>query len=169
MQALCTLSSRPLAARIAAPRPAQQLRAASSSSSSISRRQLQVNAVAAPESPAAASKPEPSYSGEVDSYAVVEIGGHQLIVEEGRWYTVNRLEAEPGSKIQLGRVLAHKAGGKFAVGQPYVEGVKVEAEVLEELKGPKVIVFRMKAKKHFRRLNGHRQPLSKILITSISA
>lgn len=48
------------------------------------------------------------------------------------------MQAEPGSKIQLGRVLAHKAGGKFSVGQPYVEGVKVEAEVLEELKGPKV-------------------------------
>lgn len=45
---------------------------------------------------------------------------------------------EPGSRIQLGRVLALKSGGKFSVGQPYMEGVTVEAEVLEELKGPKV-------------------------------
>lgn len=99
---------------------------------------------------------------------MVEIGGHQLVVEEGRWYTVNRLEVsctrrtsrtglplvlscsdgnlplppavqvEPGSRIQLGRVLALKQGGTFSVGQPYLEGVTVQAEVLEELKGPKV-------------------------------
>lgn len=53
---------------------------------------LPLPAAAAPEAPAAASKPEPSYSGAAETYAVVEIGGHQLIVEEGRWYTVNRLE-----------------------------------------------------------------------------
>ncbi|KAL4427120.1 hypothetical protein ABPG77_001124 [Micractinium sp. CCAP 211/92] len=129
---------------------------------------LQVAAVAAPEAEsAAAGKPEPSYSGAGETYAVVEIGGHQLIVEEGRWYTVNRLEVEPGSKISLGRVLALKSGGKFSVGQPYLENVAVHAEVLEELKGPKVIVYKMKSKKHYRRLNGHRQPLTKILITKI--
>lgn len=49
-------------------------------------------ALAAPEAPAAASRPEPSYGSAADTYAVVEIGGHQLVVEEGRWYTVNRLE-----------------------------------------------------------------------------
>lgn len=48
------------------------------------------------------------------------------------------MQVEPGSRIQLGRVLALKQGGQFSVGQPYLEGVKVEAEVLEELKGPKV-------------------------------
>ncbi|KAL4854180.1 50S ribosomal protein L21 [Chlorella vulgaris] len=167
----CCCAVRPASLRVAAARPAQRLAAQRPARSSIgSRQQLAVSAVAAPEAVAApSSKPEPSHSGAADTYAVVEIGGHQLIVEEGRWYTVNRLEAEPGSKIQLGRVLAHKAGGKFSVGQPYVEGVKVEAEVLEELKGPKVIIYKMKAKKHYRRTTGHRQPLSKILITSIAA
>lgn len=118
--------------------------------------------------PVASSKPEPSYAGIADTYAVVEIGGHQLIVEEGRWYTVNRLQAEPGTKIQLGRVLALKQDGKFNVGKPYVEGAVVEAEVLEELKGPKIIVYKMKPKKHYRRKNGHRQPLSKFMVTKIA-
>lgn len=77
-------------------------------------------------------------------------------------------QAEPGSKINLGRVLALKEGGQFHVGQPYLEGITVEAEVLEELKGPKVIVYKMKPKKHYRRTNGHRQPLTKLLITKIS-
>ena len=68
---------------------------------------------------------------------MVDIGGHQLIVEEGRWYTVNRLEAEPGSTIKLGRVLALKSEGEFKVGQPYLENVNVEAQILEDLKGPR--------------------------------
>lgn len=104
-----------------------------------------------------------------DAYAVIDIGGVQQIVEEGRWYTCNRLQAEPGSTIKLGRVLAHKSGGKFTVGQPYLSGVTVEAQVLEELKGPKLIIFKHKPKKHYQRKTGHRQPLSKFLITKISA
>lgn len=111
---------------------------------------------------------EPSYEKPADTYAVVDIGGHQLIVEEGRWYTVNRLEVEAGSTIQLGRVLALKSNGEFKVGQPYLEGVTVEAEIMEEVKGPKVIVYKMKPKKHYRRTNGHRQPLTKFLVTKIS-
>lgn len=133
------------------------------------RRSVQVTAQAAAAEAASSSAAAASAAGVADTYAVVELGGHQLIVEEGRWYTVNRLEAEPGSKIQLGRVLALKQGGTFRVGQPYMADVRVEAEVLEELKGPKVIVFKYKPKKHYRRTNGHRQPLTKILITKISS
>ncbi|KAI8100472.1 hypothetical protein M9435_006956 [Picochlorum sp. BPE23] len=113
------------------------------------------------------NSPNPSYEGVADTYAVVDIGGHQLIVEEGRWYSVNRLEAEPGSKIQLGRVLALKSAGEFKVGKPYLEGITVEAEIMEEMKGPKVTVYKMKPKKHYRRTNGHRQPLTKFLVTKI--
>ena len=58
------------------------------------------------------------------------------------------MQAEAGSKIQLGRVLALKHDGKFHVGKPYLEGIAVEAEILEDLKGPKVIVYKMKPKKH---------------------
>jgi ribosomal protein L21 len=110
----------------------------------------------------------PSMQGLADTYAVVDIGGVQHIVEEGRWYTCNRLSAEPGCTIKLGRVLAHKAGGKFTVGQPYLGAVTVEALVLEELKGPKLIVYKHKPKKHYQRKTGHRQPLSKFLVTKIT-
>ena len=79
-----------------------------------------------------------------------------------------RPQAEPGAKIQLGRVLALKSGGKFQVGKPYLENITVEAEILEELKGPKVIVYKMKPKKHYRRTNGHRQPLTKFMVTKIA-
>ena len=144
-------------------------------------------------------------------------------------------QAEPGSKIQFGRVLAHKANGAFNVGRPYLENITVEAEVLEELKGPKLIVrsatsppsfpwcraclwwrcaplwpwqqrsnraavqlsanttpprpggavfaavrgadsnpcaapqvYKHKPKKHYQRKTGHRQPLTKFLVTKIS-
>lgn len=77
------------------------------------------------------------------------------------------LQAEPGSKIRLGRVLALKSGGQFQVGKPYLEDIAVEAEILEDIKGPKVIVYKMKPKKHYRRTNGHRQPLTKFLVTKI--
>jgi len=107
--------------------------------------------------------------GAPQTYAVVEIGGHQMFVEPGKWYTCNRLKAEPGSKIRLGRVLAVRDAGKFTVGAPYLEDVAVEAEVLEELRGPKVIVYKMKPKKHYRRKNGHRQELTKFMVTKIGA
>lgn len=77
-------------------------------------------------------------------------------------------QAEPGSKIKLGRVLALKHDGNFHVGKPYLEGITVEAEILDELKGPKVIVYKMKPKKHYRRTNGHRQPLTKFMVTKIT-
>lgn len=83
--------------------------------------------------------------------AVVEIGGTQMFVEPGKWYTCNRLKADVGSKIKFGRVLALKHDGKLTVGQPYLSNVTVEAEVLEELRGPKVIVYKMRPKKHYRK------------------
>eukprot|EP00798_Chlamydomonas_sp_ICE-L_P012668 gene12668-15900_t len=111
--------------------------------------------------PSPLSQPAPS------TYAIVEVGGTQLIVEPGKWYTVNRLSADVGSKIKFGRVLAVKKEGKFNFGMPYVEDASVEAEVIEELRGPKIIVYKMKPKKHYRRKQGHRQDLSKFRITSI--
>ena len=81
----------------------------------------------------------------------LEIGGVQLLVEEGRRYTTDRLAAAAGSKIALGRVLAVKAGGAFRVGTPYVDGAVVEAEVVDdEAKGPKLTVFKFKNKSHYK-------------------
>jgi len=76
-------------------------------------------------------------------------------------------QAEPGSRVQLGRVLALKDEGVFTVGKPYLESVVVEAEVLEDAKGPKLTIFKYRAKKHYRKKTGHRQPLTKFLITKI--
>eukprot|EP00877_Chromochloris_zofingiensis_P006108 jgi/Chrzof1/1750/Cz10g19180.t1 len=78
-------------------------------------------------------------------------------------------QADVGSKIKFGRVLALKSEGNFTVGQPYLDNVAVEAEILEELRGPKVLVYKMKPKKHYRRKNGHRQELSKFMVTKIGA
>lgn len=105
---------------------------------------------------------------QTDKYAVIEIGGVQMFVQEGRWYNCNRLEAEPGQTIQLGRVLAVKNDGKFEIGDPYVEGAVVKAEIVEDLKGPKLTIFKMNRKKHYRRKTGHRQPLTQFYITEIT-
>jgi large subunit ribosomal protein L21 len=131
-------------------------------------RRFPISSVQAPVAPVT-NAAEPSYDAPAATYAVVDIGGHQLIVEEGRWYTVNRLDVPDGSVIELGRVLALKHDGEFKVGQPYLDGVKVTAEILGEEKGDKVIVYKMKPKKHYRRTNGHRQPLTKFLVTKISS
>lgn len=137
-------------------------------------------------------KQTPSYASLSDKYAIVDAAGTQMLLEEGRWYTCNRLQvpatlslafplvvllcyvyiyavqAEPGSTIKFGRVLAAKENGAFSSGRPYLENATVEAEILEELKGEKVIVYKMKPKKHYQRKNGHRQPLTKFLVTKIS-
>ena len=90
-------------------------------------------------------------------------------MEEGRWYTTNRLAAEAGATISLGRVLALKSDGEFTVGRPYLEGVTVTATVLDdELKGPKEVIFKMNSKKHYRRKTGHRQPLTKFVVDKIA-
>ena len=108
-----------------------------------------------------AAKPSSSYLTTSEKYAIIDVGGVQHLVEEGRWYTCNRLKAAPGDVVSFGRVLALKADGQFHVGQPYVDGVTVEAEIVEEMKGPKVTIYKMQPKKHTRKTVGHRQPLSK--------
>lgn len=115
----------------------------------------------AADAPVITSKPSSSYISTSDKYAIIDVGGVQHLVEEGRWYTCNRLKATPGDVVSFGRVLAVKQDDVFHVGRPYVEGVTVEAEVVEELKGPKVTIYKMQPKKHTRKTVGHRQPLSK--------
>lgn len=118
----------------------------------------------AADAPVITSKPSSSYVSTSDKYAIIDVGGVQHLVEEGRWYTCNRLKATPGDVVSFGRVLAVKQEDVFHVGRPYVEGVTVEAEVIEDLKGPKVIIYKMQPKKHTRKTVGHRQPLTKYAI-----
>ena len=91
---------------------------------------------------------------------------HVLFGTSHSWLAWN-VQAQPGSKVQLGRVLALKDEGVFHVGRPYLETVKVEAEIIDDVKGPKLTIFKMNSKKHYRRKTGHRQPLTKFLITKI--
>ena len=102
-------------------------------------------------------------------YAVVEIGGSQLKVAQGDRIRVNRMQGEVGEKITLERVLLLAGEGEPRVGAPVVDGASVEASILAHGKAKKVIVFKMKRRKDYRRRNGHRQPFTELKIESITA
>lgn len=101
-------------------------------------------------------------------YAILETGGRQYKVRQGEVLDVERLDAEPGADIELDRVLLISGDdGKLAVGRPFVPGAKVVAEVVDQIKGEKIIVFKYKAKVRYRRKTGHRQRLTRIRIKDI--
>ncbi len=100
-------------------------------------------------------------------YAIVEIAGQQFKAEAGRRLYVHRLEAEQGSVVEFDKVLLIDNEGTVQVGTPAVEGAKVVAEVLSHLKGEKVIVFKKKRRKGYRKKNGHRQYLTEVKINEI--
>ena len=101
-------------------------------------------------------------------YAIVEIAGQQFKVEKGQQIYSNRLEEKEGAKVFLDNVLLFEESGKVSVGSPLVQGAQVTAKVLEHLKADKVVVFKKKRRKGYKVKNGHRQPITEILIQSIS-
>ena len=102
-------------------------------------------------------------------YAVLTTGGKQYRVQEGDVLFVEKLNAEVDSTVELTEVLAVAKDGEIKVGAPVVEGAKVVAKVLAQGKAKKVVVFKDKRKKDYRRKNGHRQPYTKIVIEKIEA
>ena len=103
-------------------------------------------------------------------YAIVDIKGQQFKAEEGKFLYVHYLgeETKEGDKVSFDKVLLLDADGKVSIGAPAVEGAKVECEVLTPLvKGEKIIVFKKKRRKGYRRKNGHRQYFSKVLVKTI--
>ena len=102
-------------------------------------------------------------------YAIVEIAGQQFKVEKDQKVYVHRLDAEAGKKVNFDRVLLIDDKGKVNIGAPAIEGAQVSATVLEHLKGDKVIVFKKKRRKGYRKKNGHRQYLTEIQINDIVA
>lgn len=102
-------------------------------------------------------------------YAVVETGGKQYRVAVGDRIEVERLDAEPGTDVTLDRVLLVADEGNVRVGTPVVDGARVVASVDEQIKGKKVIVFKMRPKKRYRRKQGHRQQLTRLVIKEIVA
>ena len=111
----------------------------------------------------------PPSTGAAPSWdAIVEVGGSQQFVSEGRYYECHSLKGvEPGTKIAFERVLATLDGDEPTFGMPYVKGARVEATVLENFKDKKLIVFKYRRKKHYKRKNGHRQPMTRFLVTKV--
>jgi len=101
-------------------------------------------------------------------YAIVEIAGQQIKVEKDRFVYVNRLDAETGADVTFDRVLLVDNGGDVSVGIPTISGASVAATVVEHVKGEKIIVFKKKRRKGYRKKNGHRQQYTKIMISGIS-
>ena len=101
-------------------------------------------------------------------YAIVDIAGQQFKVEKDQKLFVHRLEGEEGKKVSFDKVLLLDTGSKVAVGDPLVKGASVTAKIVEHMKADKVLVFKKKRRKGYKKLNGHRQYMTQILIEGIS-
>ena len=102
-------------------------------------------------------------------YAIVEMAGQQFKVAKDQKVYVHRLQTEEGKKVTFDKVLLLDDNGNVTVGAPVIEGAAVEAKVVKHLKGDKVIVFKKKRRKGYRKKNGHRQSLTEIVVESIVA
>ena len=102
-------------------------------------------------------------------FAVIKTGGKQYRVAANDVITVERLEAEAGSTIDLNEVLMVGSDKGITVGSPLIAGASVKAEIVAQTRGPKLIIFKKRRRKHYRRRNGHRQDLTQLKITAINA
>jgi len=100
-------------------------------------------------------------------YAIVDIAGQQFKVEQEKKIFVHRLKAEEGESLTFDKVLLIDNDGSVKVGAPYIDGASVTATVLTHLKGDKVIVFKKRRRKGYKKKNGHRQYLTQIKIDNI--
>ena len=100
-------------------------------------------------------------------YAIIESCGRQYKVAEGDVVFFEKLDAEEGKKVTFDKVILVSNDKKIDVGAPYVKGIKVEGKVVSHGKGKKILVYKYKAKKNYRRTQGHRQPYTKVEITKI--
>ncbi len=101
-------------------------------------------------------------------YAVIATGGKQFKVQEKDVIAVERLAGDVGAKVAFEDILAMGEGAEIKIGTPKIEGAKVEAEIIEQFRGPKLIAFKMKRRKGSRKRKGHRQELTKVRILSIA-
>ncbi len=100
-------------------------------------------------------------------YAIVETGGKQYQVEEGRYLDMELLDAEQDAKVVFDKVVMVVNGKKSKVGQPYVSGASVEGTVMKHDKAKKVIVYKQRPKKGYRKKQGHRQQFTRVMISKI--
>jgi large subunit ribosomal protein L21 len=101
-------------------------------------------------------------------YAVIKTGGKQYRVSEGSRLRVEKLAGNVGDKLELSDVLM-LGGDKVVVGAPLVKGAKVMAEIVAQGRDKKIIVFKIRRRKRYRRHNGHRQPFTELKVTGVSA
>ena len=101
-------------------------------------------------------------------YAIVEAGGKQYKFEEGRYTDIELIEGEADSKVVFDTVVMLVNGKKSSVGQPYVKNATVEGKIVKHDKAKKVIVYKQRAKKGYRRKQGHRQQFTRVMITKIN-
>lgn len=102
-------------------------------------------------------------------YAIVDIAGQQFKVEPKQRVYVHRLEAKEGESVELNNVLLLDNNGKVSVGTPLVEGARVAAKVLAHIKGDKVLIFKKRRRKGYKKMNGHRQYFTQLFIQGIGA
>ena len=100
-------------------------------------------------------------------YAIIQTGGKQYRVSEGDVLSIEKLTAAEGEEVVFDQVLTVVSDNDVKVGKPVVEGAKVTAKVVEHGKGKKILVFKYKAKSNYRKLQGHRQPYTKVEISKI--
>ncbi len=101
-------------------------------------------------------------------YAIIKTGGKQYKVSEGDVVYIEKLEAEEGASVKFDEVLAVGEGAELKYGAPFVSGADVTAKVLKNGKAKKVLIFKYKPKKGYRRRQGHRQPYTKVQIEKIN-
>ncbi len=103
-------------------------------------------------------------------YAIIQTAGKQFKVEKGSTLSIDRIEQEPGSEVLFSEVLLVCAEeGKATVGQPFIAGGKVSAKIVRHMRSPKVLVFKKRSKKGYKKLQGHRQDMTEVLVEEISA
>ncbi len=101
------------------------------------------------------------------NYAIFQTGGKQYCAVENNVCTIDKLEGNPGDKIEFTNVVLSVSSGKGDLGAPYVKNAKVVAEIVDQVKGPKINAFNYKAKKNQRKKWGHRQDLTKVKIVEL--
>lgn len=102
-------------------------------------------------------------------YAIIETGGKQYRVSEGDTLYIEKLPAEVGETVEVDRVLALIDGENVKIGSPLVSGARVVLKVIRHGRGKKIIVFKFKAKKNYRRKQGHRQAFTQVTVEKIEA
>jgi large subunit ribosomal protein L21 len=102
-------------------------------------------------------------------YAVLEIAGKQYKVENESFVYVDKLQGAEGDAVDFDKVLLVDNDGDVKIGAPVVEGAKVSGKILSQVKADKIIVFKKKRRKGYKKRNGHRQQMTKVLIESITA